>query len=251
MSDEKGDNKDEEKAKKDNSKIITIGKDLVALLRDLAVFVLVVLLLVFPSTFNGILSNAGFEEGSFVGFKWKPKLLDSDAALKDAQALITDLREQNRKLTEAVAVAEAKINDPALKEQLAKLNVTNKQLSAASVRVEESVASTIKSNAPLVEKVQNSISRNTQWGIVFGGDSAIDAARYEVGTVAQKLDIPNASIYFRQGSYRSVSVVNDRAEAEQVLTKAKQRRADAYIVNMSNWCPNSNEKNGYRECASP
>jgi hypothetical protein len=241
----------EDKPKNSASKFVALGKDLVALLRDLALFILALLLLFFPTTFNSVLSNAGFEEGSFVGFKWKPKLLNSDAALKESQALITDLKEQNGKLSKALGEAQSKLNDPVLKEQYAKLEEANKQLSVASSKVETSVASTIASNAPLVEKVQTSVDTNTKWGVVFSGDATLDAAKYEVETVAPKLGIPNASIYFRQGSYRSVSVVDSRPEADQVLPKAKQRRADAYIVNISNWCPNSTEKNGYRECASP
>jgi len=241
----------EDKTKKSASKFVVFGKDLVALLRDLVLFILALLLLFFPTTFNSVLSNAGFEEGSFVGFKWKPKLLNSDATLKEAQALIIDLREQNDKMSKALADAQGKCNDPALKEQFAKLEETNKQLNVNSSKVENSVASTIASNAPLVEKVQNEVDTNTKWGVVFSGDAKLDVAKYEIETIAPKLGIPNASIYFRQGSYRSVSVVNSRLEAQQVLPKARQRRADAYIVNMSNWCPKSNEKNGYRECLSP
>lgn len=54
-----------------------------------------------------MLSDAGFEEGNLVGFKWKPKLLNSDAALKEAQALIVDLREQNNNMSKALADANA------------------------------------------------------------------------------------------------------------------------------------------------
>lgn len=239
------------KAERSAPKIVALGKDLVALLRDLALFILALLLLFFPTRFNAILSDAGFEEGSFVGFKWKPKLLNADAALKEAQALITDLRDQNGKLSTALGDAQNKLNDPALKEQFAKLEEANKQLDVASTKVEDSVSSTIASNAPLVEKVQSGVGTAAKWGVVFSGDATLDAAKYEVETVAPKLGIPNASIYFRQGSYRSVSVVDSRAEAEQVLPKARQRRADAYLVSMSSWCPNSTEKNGYRECVSP
>jgi hypothetical protein len=241
----------EDKAKNSASKVVALGKDFVALLRDLALFILALLLLFFPTTFNSMLSNAGFEEGSFVGFKWKPKLLNSDAALKDAQTLITDLKEQNDKLSKALGDAQSKFNDPALNEQYAKLEEANKQLNVASSKVENSVASTIASNAPLVEKVQNAVDTNTKWGVIFSGDATLDAAKYEVETAAPKLGIPNASIYFRQGSYRSVSVVDSKPEAELVLPKAKQRRADAYIVEMSKWCPNSTEKTDYRECISP
>ncbi len=230
---------------------ITMGKDAVALLRDLLLLVLVLLLLFLPHKINQVLSEAGFEEGTFVGIKWKPKLLKSDEALKEAQVLITDLKEQNEKMSKALADAQNKLNDRALKEYLTSLEKTNQQLNATSTKVENSVASTIASNASLIERVQGDGEEGTKWGVVYSGDAALETARYEIETIAPKLGIPNATVYLRQGSYRSVSVVNSRSEAQQVLIKAKQRRVDAYIVNMSHWCPNSNERSGYRECVSP
>jgi hypothetical protein len=67
--------------------------------------------------------------------------------------------------------------------------------------------------------------------------------------MAPQLGIPNASFYLRLGSYRSVSVVEDKGQAEQVLFKAKTRRSDSYIVNMLSWCPNVIERAGFFECA--
>ncbi|MBD0369939.1 MAG: hypothetical protein ICV60_03730 [Pyrinomonadaceae bacterium] len=230
---------------------IATGKNFVALLRDSVLFILALLLLFFPTTFNSVLSNAGFEEGSFVGFKWKPKLLKADAALVQAQATITELKAQNEKMSKLLSEAQVKLNDPALKEQVTKLEEKNKQLAVTSAKVEDSVASTLESNASLVEQVQNASNGKTRWGVVYSGDATLDDARYEVETIAPKLGIPNASIYFRQGSYRSVSVVDSRTEAQQVLPRAKQRRPDAYIVNMSSWCPSSSEKDGYQVCTSP
>src|SRR5437588_823927 len=134
--------------------LIVPVKDLVALLRDCGLFVLVLLLLVFPMTFNSVLTRAGFEEGSLVGFKWKSKLVESDQALKEARATITDLKTQLSKTSQALADAQAKLNDPSLKETLVSLEKENKQLNATSSRVETSVANTIASSAPLVEKAQ-------------------------------------------------------------------------------------------------
>jgi hypothetical protein len=94
----------------------------------------------------------------------------------------------------------------------------------------------------LTDYLDFEVFRKIEWGVVFGGDTALDAARHEIEVTAPKLEIPNASIYLREGSYRSVSVVEDRSQAEQVLSKAKTRRADSYIVNMSTWCPRTNEK---------
>ena len=90
------------------------------------------------------------------------------------------------------------------------------------------------------------------WGVVFGGDSTLDAARSEVDVAARKHGIPNAAIYLRSGSYRSVAVGSaDRSAAQAILGRARQRRADAYIVNMNSWCPHPAARDGYTECVSP
>ncbi|WP_428825132.1 hypothetical protein ACLIKD_11225 [Azonexus sp. IMCC34842] len=77
------------------------------------------------------------------------------------------------------------------------------------------------------------------------------AAQYEVKSAAQKYVLTNTSIFFRQGSFRSVATAADRSDAEQLLFKAKNRRSDAYIVNLNTWCPNRTAKAGYTECTAP
>src|SRR6218665_1739651 len=101
--------------------LVAVGKDLVALLRDAALLLIAVLLVMFPVTFNTILQKAGFEEGSLVGFKWKAKLVENDAALKEAQALITSLKEQNDKLNQTLAEAQQQSPNDNLKQQLSSL----------------------------------------------------------------------------------------------------------------------------------
>ena len=233
------------------STFLSTWKDLVALVRDTLLLALVVLLLAFPTTFNNLLVSAGFEEGSIVGFKWKAKLVESDQALKEAQANITDLTAQNEKLSRALAAAQARSGDPAEKLLLTKLEDENNKLKQASAKVEASVQVTIASNAVLVEKAQTSSGATLQWGVVYGGDTDLAAAQYEVETAAKKYGLTNTSIFFRQGSFRSVATAADRSDAEQLLFKAKNRRSDAYIVNLNTWCPNRTAKAGYTECAVP
>ena len=174
--------------------------------------------------------------------------------MKEARTKINDLQSQLDKTQTALAEAESRLNDPAFRERVAKLEEENRQLKASTEKVEASVSNIISTNAPLVEKAQTSVGggANPTLGVIYSGDSTLAAAKYEVETIASKLGIPNARIYMdRNGSYRSVSVVDSSAQAEQVLAKAKQRRADAYIVRMSNWCPNATDKGAYRECGSP
>ena len=53
------------------------------------------------------------------------------------------------------------------------------------------------------------------WGVVWSGDANLDAARYEVTTISQKLGLPNPAVYHRDGSFRSVSVVSEKQDAER------------------------------------
>lgn len=229
---------------------VEIGKNALALLRDFVLFVLAMLLLVYPTKLNDILTRAGFEEGSIVGFKWKAKLIDSDAALKEAMVTINDLTAQLDKTSKALAEAQPKLTDPTTKESLARIEKENADLRVTSSRVQLSVARTIADNAPLVEAAQDAIATGS-WGVVFSGDASIDGAKYEVNVVARKLGLRNAAIYYRQGVYRSVSLADDRSEAQESLSKAKQRRSDAYIVRMSSWCSRTEQRDGYRECVAP
>lgn len=133
---------------------IGIGKDLVALLRDGAILILAVLLVAFPVQFNSILVNAGFEEGSIVGFKWKKGLVQSNNALQDAQNTISKLQGENDNLLKALNDANLKLNDPSQLERFAALEAENMKLKAATIVVQSTVTETIAANAPLVEKVR-------------------------------------------------------------------------------------------------
>ena len=234
--------------KKSFSEIVTVGKDSVSMIRDLFLLLLALLLVAFPSTFNNLLMSAGFEEGSFAGLKWKAKLDASSSSLNDARMTINDLKKHVDETTNALAEAQTKLNDPALKDKLNKIEEQGRELDAVSSKVVESVNHTISSNAQYVEKAQNSVDTDAKWGVVYSGDATPDLAKYEVTNVAKMYEIPNPTIYLRQGFYRSVAVVDNRAEAEQVLPRARKRRPDAYIVNMSSWCPNAGKPDDYMEC---
>jgi len=230
-------------------RFLSRGKDLVALFRDGSIMVLAVTLIAFPQTLNDMLVQAGFEEGSVVGFKWKARLLQSDDALKNARATIDTLQSQLQKTTEALNAANATQRDPALKEKIQNLEQENRQATSASSQVQTSVSSTIASNAPLVEKAQTTAYSGGNWGMVFGSDVSLAAARDEIARAA-KQGIPNAAIYRRNGYYASIAVVEDRSLAAQYLATAKRFRPDAYITPMATWCKQMQQENGFIDCAS-
>lgn len=137
--------------------LVGLAKDLVAVLRDGSLFLLALLLIVFPTHFNTILVNAGFEEGSVVGFKWKSKLRDSNEALEQAQAALTQLQAKNDELVAALRDAgQAGQGDAKLAERLQVLERENEALKSSSVSAQTRVAESIEANAPLLEKAQAS-----------------------------------------------------------------------------------------------
>ena len=133
-------------------KVVALAKDTFALLRDSLLFVFALLLLVFPSTFNGVLTKAGFEEGSFAGLKWRKGLRDTDIALKTAQDTITSLKIQNEKLLKGLTDAQARAGDAKQKEELARLNLEGQKTAEAATQVQASVKQTLETNEPLIEK---------------------------------------------------------------------------------------------------
>ena len=229
--------------------LIATGKDLVALLRDALLLLLGMLLLLWPASINSMLVAAGFEEGSFAGLQWKARLTQSDGSLVKAQALIADLRDQNERLNQALSQARAQGSSPPAGG--AGLERINQTLAAKTDRVQSALTSSLAANSELVQKAQSQSAQPTTWGVVYGGDRALADARYETGPVASKLGLAGASVYLRQGSYRSVVTTTDRLQAAQMLRKAQERRTDAYLVDMTSWCQDPAQKDGYLECPAP
>lgn len=146
---------------------IAIGKDAFALLRDLTLFAVVILLLVFPATFNSILTNAGFEEGSFAGLKWKRQFYDTDTALRTAQDTITSLQARNSDLLKALTESKSGAPDLKQREELAKLESASRATSEAAMQVQASVGATLAINEPLVNKARAVISVEAPPSSVF------------------------------------------------------------------------------------
>lgn len=230
-------------------RFVGVGKDVVVLLRDAALLGLAALLLLFPSSFNDLMVNAGFEEGSIVGFKWKAKLLESDGALKEAQATIAGLKAQLEKTTRALAGAQASTDDEALKSSISRLEAESRQVSASSTQVAQSVRSTIASNAALVEKAQSGVRQSGGWGVVFGSDVSLEGAQDELRR-ASRAGIPAASVYARNGYYASIAVTDERTTAQEVLAIAKSFRPDSYVASMATWCRDPQPRDGFTECQS-
>ncbi len=223
-------------------------KEIIAILKDVLIFLLIMLILIFPSKFKDYLLAAGVTKVNWGGVEWQPSLASSDLNLKDAKLTIGDLSHRldssNRLL---IRIKDFIPNGP-MKAEIVSANSKNVSTLSEIKNVQSAIQHTISSNAVIVNKVQDELNNGGVWGVVFASDASIEAAQDEI-RYAKSHNIPNTSIYLRHGSYASVSVVNTKDEANQVLKKAGIRRSDAFIVPMETWCPNANSKNGYLDCS--
>lgn len=118
----------------------------------------------------------------------------------------------------------------------------------AEALVRTTALPTVTARPAAVQEEQDS---QATWGVVFGGDRTLEDAKHETTVTAKAMGIGEGVVFRRQGSFRSVKVFVNRAEAEDALGKAKAQRASSYIVNMGKWCPSSVDRGGYYECTIP
>lgn len=148
---------DSEKQKTPQSTIpivISIGKDLVSLLRDGTLLLLAIFLVIYPDKINFILKNAGIKEGNFAGLKWESSLYNSTQALKEAEVKISELQREKNEQSKALTEAKTMLGDSALKQRISQLEKSNTAQKESTQQVLNSVAQTIKANTALVEKTQ-------------------------------------------------------------------------------------------------
>jgi len=83
---------------------------------------------------------------------------------------------------------------------------------------------------------QPDIAPAVGFGIVFGGDRTPEAAMDEVRKVNAATGNP-VILYHRQGWWRSVAYFGTTDAANRALPALKKLSSDAYVVDISKWCP--------------
>lgn len=226
---------------------IETGKDLIALVRDTALMVLVVLLLFWPQSFNDILTRAGFEEGSLVGFKWKAGFAETRAKLEQANSTIESLKKANEDLAGQLTEAKKLTNNDSLKEQITNLEQMNQKVLAQTRESLTAVQNTLTQTAPLANRLPGTLQ--PAWAVVIGGDKTLDQAKYELEKAAQA-GIQRTRVFLREGVYRSVVLPADRSEADAILAKVRSGRwPSAYLVDLNTWCRTQAEGSDYVTCS--
>lgn len=110
----------------------------------------------------------------------------------------------------------------------------------------------IKSTSlPAVNQPTQPTDSEGTWGLIFGSDNTVQAAKQEVTVTAKKIGIDGGTIFRHAGLFRSVKVFESRSAAEDALGKAREVRRGSYLVNMTKWCPTSTAQKDYYECSVP
>lgn len=229
------------------SATVGIGKDLVALLRDTFLMVLAALLILWPSTFNTILTNAGFEEGSLVGFKWRTGFAETRTQLEQANIALENLKQANAELTRQLAEAKIFVSDDTLKAQIVSTEKSNAKITERSSALQSSVQATIVQTASLANTLPTKLQ--PVWAVIFSSDSTLDEAKYETNKAKSKAGIQNVRIFFRNPYYASVVRASDPIQAQDLLNNVKAYRSDAHLVDLNSWCPKQVDKTDYIACS--
>lgn len=81
-------------------------KEIFAALREAILVIVLLLLLILPETFNGILQRAGFTEADFGFIKWKSRLEELQKQTEEANALVAEIQEELQGLQTELSTAE-------------------------------------------------------------------------------------------------------------------------------------------------
>ena len=78
------------------------------------------------------------------------------------------------------------------------------------------------------------------YGIVISADKQEEPAVYEVKQV-QKRGFKDVAFYERQGFLRTLARFPERGAAETALPEIKKYRQTAYMINLEKWCPDAHD----------
>jgi hypothetical protein len=156
------------------------------------------------------------------------KYIDATSALEKAQTELEQIKQHDAGLVSAELTHTVQV-------ALAQAPTALQAAADASANASGALTSATKA----VQALPASPSLGSSFAVIFGGDPSADSASAEISK-AKQAGFQNAQIYLRQSSYRSAVPFQDKPSAEAALPtirKLSHTAADAYIVNLANWCP--------------
>jgi Mg-chelatase subunit ChlI len=135
---------------------INIIKDIFSAIREITIVVVLLLLLIFPTTFNAILQKAGFVEADFGFIKWKKQLEEMQRQTAEADSLLAEV-EKTLQLTTSAIVDKSNSTPNGNLNELTAADTLNEQMAALRVRTaiaREKLKDNLKKQAELLKEIE-------------------------------------------------------------------------------------------------
>jgi hypothetical protein len=222
---------------------ITAVKDCVGIVRELAIIIAVVVIVLDPGFLVNWAKSAN-EKGKEAGAK------STEFNLGPAKIAFDNSTDQAAKLEAAL-----KANEALKKNAQQLINTAHNTQTVESAKevlhTADSLSVTLQagiSSAKTAALAQDQVIQNASaklsgpgaYGIVISADKQDDPAVYEVQQV-QRRGFKDVVFYKRQGFLRGVARFPDRGAAEDALPEIQKYRQTAYMINLENWCSNQRD----------
>lgn len=223
-------------------------RDVIALVRELAILFLVVFLIIkalciissntFDSSLDKVITivhklrQEGLKEFNVAGAGLVLAEL-KDSNLQTGKAL--DSIEDANKILEGIGEKE-----PSIKNAIASLDTTTQQLKLMKKDLEKDIQQEETTPTKNIDtKPQPPVSPINQWVVIVSSDVTPEAAKFELDKLKQLKEFKNAKIILNKKRYRTIIFYKDEDEAKEKLQQYIEQkiiRQDSYIRNLSTWC---------------
>jgi septal ring factor EnvC (AmiA/AmiB activator) len=134
--------------------IIEQLKGLVTFLREAIIVIVLILLLVFPTTVNSVLTKAGFTQASIAGFTWQRELEAAVQTTQDANQSVSKLENELQSTSaELEQIRTAANTPPAVREQISALSTRLQRTQSETRAVKDNLQNSLASQQRIMRQV--------------------------------------------------------------------------------------------------
>ncbi len=222
---------------------ITAVKDSVGIVRELALVIAVIVLLLDPGVIARWAKSVNEESKKQGGKSTEINLGLAKIAFDNSVIQISTL-DAALKANEALKInAQLLVKNAATPQGAERAKEVLQNADSVSSQLQAGISSA-KTSAlaqdQIIQGASGQASGSGAYGIVVSADKQDDLAAYEVQQL-KKRNLTDIAFYERGGFLRTVARFSDREKAEQALSTIKQYRSTAYIINLDKWCSNSQD----------
>jgi len=214
------------------------AKDALSVLRETALVLVIALLLLWPALMNSRLQAAGFTKANLGVFEWTAQVEASNQVTNEALQHVAMLQGELDSLEWRLDQLAGTVDDAAVRQYVEQLK-TGVHASIQSVRfADEDLKSSRGQQEILLSRARRpaATTDSGHWAVVASGQNNLANALHEV-RLAQKANYENVEVYDRNGWLRTVVEFPSERAARNTLSKMRQWRESAYVVDLDDWCP--------------